>query len=68
MYNLVNIYFIYKDDEPLAKDRTTNTVYNLATTLLDCIVHGVAKSQTRLSNFHFTSAILELNKPDSLVT
>ena len=22
---------------------------------IDCIVHGVAKSQTRLSNFHFTS-------------
>ena len=21
---------------------------------MDCIVHGVAKSQTRLSNFHFT--------------
>ena len=22
---------------------------------MDCIVHGVAESQTRLSNFHFTS-------------
>ena len=22
---------------------------------MDCIVHGVAKSQTRLNNFHFTS-------------
>ena len=22
---------------------------------MDCFVHGVAKSQTRLSNFHFTS-------------
>ena len=22
---------------------------------MDCIVHGAAKSQTRLSNFHFTS-------------
>ena len=22
---------------------------------MDCIVHGVAKGQTRLSNFHFTS-------------
>ena len=21
---------------------------------MDCIVHGVAKSQTQLSNFHFT--------------
>ena len=68
MYKLVNIYFIYKDDEPLAKDRTTDTVYNLATILVDCRVHGVTKSWTRLSNFHFTSAILELNKPDSLVS
>jgi len=25
---------------------------------IDCIVHGVAKSQTRLSNFHFTSKSL----------
>ena len=24
---------------------------------MDCIVHGVAKSRTRLSNFHFTSGI-----------
>ena len=24
---------------------------------MDCIVHGVAKSQTQLSNFHFTSYI-----------
>ena len=23
---------------------------------LDCIVHGVAKSQTRLNDFHFTAA------------
>ena len=22
---------------------------------MDCLVHGVAKSQTRLSDFHFTS-------------
>ena len=25
---------------------------------MDCIVHGVAKSQTRLSDFHFTSFLL----------
>ena len=68
MYKLGSIYFIYKDDEPLAKDRTTNTVYDLATILVDCIVHGVAKSRTQLSKFHFTSAILELNNLDSLVS
>ena len=27
---------------------------------LDCIVHGVAKSQTRLSDFHFCSCLLPL--------
>ena len=26
---------------------------------MDCIVHGVTKSQTRLSNFHFTSTYPE---------
>ena len=26
---------------------------------MDCIVHGVAKSQTRLSNFHFHAAAIE---------
>ena len=30
---------------------------------MDCIVHGVAKSQTRLSDFHFTSLL-----PKSTVT
>ena len=24
---------------------------------MDCIVHGVAKSQTRLSHFHFTKVV-----------
>ena len=27
---------------------------------MDCIVHGVAKSQTRLSNFHFTDCLIYL--------
>ena len=29
---------------------------------MDCIVHGVAKSRTRLSNFHFTSLLLVQHK------
>ena len=29
----------------------------------DCIVHGAAKSQTRLSNFHFTSLRIRMNGP-----
>ena len=28
---------------------------------MDCIVHGVAKSQTRLSNFHFTEYIFNID-------
>ena len=27
---------------------------------IDCIVHGVAKSQTRLSDFHFTLILITL--------
>ena len=27
---------------------------------MDCVVHGVTKSQTRLSNFHFPSLSLEM--------
>ena len=30
---------------------------------MDCIVHGVAKSQTRLSDFHFTSLHSCLENP-----
>ena len=29
---------------------------------MDCIVHGVAKSQTRLNNFHFSTLYLSLAK------
>ena len=36
-----------KDDYPLQYSGLENS--------MDCIVHGVAKSQTQLSNFHFTS-------------
>ena len=31
--------------------------YSGLETSMDCIVHGVAKSRTRLSNFHFTSLL-----------
>ena len=30
--------------------------YSCLENSMDCIVHGVTKSQTRLSDFHFTSA------------
>ena len=29
---------------------------------MDCIVHGVAKSRTRLSNFHFLNICNQLQK------
>ena len=35
---------------PLQYSGLENSIYSI-----DCIVHGVAKSQTRLSDFHFTS-------------
>ena len=36
---------------------------------MDCIVHGVAKSQTRLSDFHFTSLLhfLQGDQPPLLI-
>ena len=30
---------------------------------MDCIVHGVTKSRTRLRNFHFTSLLIKETKP-----
>ena len=32
---------------------------------MDCIVHGVAKSRTRLSGFHFTSFLQRKERPHS---
>ena len=32
----------------------------------DCIVHGVAKNRTQLSDFHFTSHICGIKRPESL--
>ena len=39
-------------EEPLEKGMATHFSI-LAWKILDCIVHGVAKSQTRLRDFHF---------------
>ena len=35
---------------------------------MDCIVHGVTKSQTRLSNFHFTSTYTEIELSNYPIT
>ena len=43
-------------EDPLEKGKVTYPLpYSGLENSMDCIVLGVAKSQTRLSNFHFTS-------------
>ena len=42
-------------EDPLEKGKATQLQYPGLENSMDCIVHGVAKSQTRLSDFHFTS-------------
>ena len=37
---------------PLEKGKATDLQYSVLENSLDCIVHGVAKSQTKLSDFH----------------
>ena len=39
-------------EDPLEKWKATQLQYSGLENSIDCIVHGVAKSQTRLSNFH----------------
>ena len=41
-------------EDPLEKGKATHSQYSGLENSMDCIVHGVTKSQTRLSNFHFT--------------
>ena len=41
-------------EDPLDKGKATHSSI-LAWRSMDCIVHGVAKSQTQLSDFHFLS-------------
>ena len=42
-------------EDPLEKGKAYPPQYSGLENSTDCIVHGVAKSQTRLSDFHFTS-------------
>ena len=39
-------------DDPLEKEKATQLQYSGLENSMDCIVHGVAKSRTRLSDFH----------------
>ena len=43
-------------EDPLEKGKA-NLQYSGLENSMDCIVHGVAKSQPQLSDFHFTSPI-----------
>ena len=47
------VWFLGQED-PLEKGKATHSDLGLENSM-DCIVHRVAKSQTRLSNFHFFS-------------
>ena len=42
-------------EEPLKKEKATHSKYSGLENSMDCVVHGVAKSQTRLSDFHSAS-------------
>ena len=48
-------------EDPLEKGKAAHSSI-LAWRTLDWIVHGIAKSQTRLSDFHFLYLILEQAK------
>ena len=49
-------------EDPLEKGKTYSLQYCSLENSMDCIVHGVAKSQTRLSDFHFTQKVDCLEK------
>ena len=40
-------------EDPLQKGKATHSSILAWRIFMDCIVHGVAKNQTRLSDFHF---------------
>ena len=40
-------------EDPLEKGTATHSSIRILENSMDSIVHGVAESQTRLSNFHF---------------
>ena len=51
-------------EDPLEKGKATHSSNSGLETSMDCIVHGVAKSQTRLSNFHFLAFFMvQLSHP-----
>ena len=45
-------------EDPLKKGKATHSSYSGLENSIDCIVHQVTKSPTRLSNFHFNCSIV----------
>ena len=45
-------------EDPLERGKAYPLQYSGLENSIDCIVHGVTKTQTRLSDFHFTSLSL----------
>ena len=54
-------------EDPLEKGMVT-LQYSSLENSMDCRVHGVAKSRTRLSNFHFTRARVSYRSKKKLST
>ena len=51
-------------EDPLEKGKATHSSNSGLENSMDCMVHGVAKSQTRLSNFHFLAFFMvQLSHP-----
>ena len=53
-------------EDPLEKGTGYPLQYSALENSTDCIVHSVAKNGTRLSDFHFTSHIYSIKRPESL--
>ena len=53
-------------EDPLEKGTGYPLQYSALEHSTDCIVHRVAKNRTRLSDFHFTSHIYGIKRPESL--
>ena len=47
--------------DPLEKGKATHSSDSGLENSMDCIVHGVAKSRTQLSDFHFTPLLYHLS-------
>ena len=54
-------------EDPLEKGKATHSSISGLENSMDCIVHGVAKSWTRLSNFHFQESITEPQRLQGLL-